>query len=197
MRHSTSTAVILLYSRCTETGQQAKKVVSLWRLFHCWQSKIISWIHKIRKMTKCVCRTYHTRKAVAELIFKVIDADGNKAMSLTHVFGVDCPARKWLCCVRGTGRCAEKFWWESERKHKNLCMTEPCDRATCIRWAASGDDKKDWYNWERCAAVYLCMSIVRYNWNLNIDGLGEINMADFQFLLAELEQIREAQNSKL
>ena len=29
------------------------------------------------------------------------------------------------------------------------------------------------------------------------DGLGEINMADFQFLLAELEAIREAQNSKL
>ena len=38
-------------------------------------------MHKISKMTMCVCRTYHTRKAVAELIFKVIDADGNREMT--------------------------------------------------------------------------------------------------------------------
>ncbi len=44
----------------------------------------LSWIG-IRNLTNHVHRTYHTRKEVAQLIFKVIDADGETLVSQAHL----------------------------------------------------------------------------------------------------------------
>lgn len=56
------------------------------------------------KFSHIVFRTYHTRKQVAELIFKVIDADGKYLMhdvsEIVWLCGIDGHHREWLCWAR-------------------------------------------------------------------------------------------------
>jgi hypothetical protein len=61
----------------TGTRLQKKIVASRWQPSHCWQSESLRLL-EMENRTNNSRRTYHTRKEVAQLIFKVIDADGRK-----------------------------------------------------------------------------------------------------------------------